>query len=165
MTGAQMNASYAVALQLLDRKVTAAQFLDDAELNRPDLWSVIDKIECLHNPDFDAAHMNGWSHRVSISFGTSVQQKLLHEPRSQSSPVSNEEILEKWRATTEGILKPEERQGIELEVLNLERSPDVMKLLSLLLVAGVRLDAEDAPSAFLSLEQRVISGAGPRSIL
>lgn len=157
MTGAQMNASYAMALQLLDRKVTVAQFLDDAQLNRSDLWSIIDKIECRHDPDFDAAHENQWSHRVSISFGERVQQKLLHAPRSQTSPLSNDEILEKWRVTTHGVLKPEEQQAIEAEVLSLENSFDVTNLVSLLLGAGERLDATDAPSASPSPKGRVAS--------
>ena len=152
MTGAQMNASYAVALQLLDRKVTAAQFLQDASLDRPDLWALVDKVQCLHNPDFDAAGTSKWTHRVTVSFNDTfgqrkVLQKLLHVPRSHSKPPSNEEILEKWRATTNGILTDREQQVIEMEVLNLEKSDNAMKLVELIMRAGRVVDAEETTSS------------------
>jgi aconitate decarboxylase len=166
MTGAQMNTSYAMALQLLDNQVTIAQFLDDSQLNRQEIWSLIDKIECVHNPDFNATNGSEWSHLVSIWFGKTVKkQKLLLAPRSQTTPVSKEEILEKWRVTTNGILTYEEQRAIESEVLDLENSPDITRLVSLLLEAGGRLDAKDNSGASTDPGQRVDTEDNHRSRL
>ena len=131
ITGAQHNVSYAVALQLLDREVTAAQFLDSSLLSRKELWSIIEKVACNHNVDFDGEQNGKWFLHLHIEFQDKTIHKLLRTPRGMAPPMSNVEILEKWRTMTEGILDAAERQAIEDAILNLETLPDASKLTSI----------------------------------
>ena len=132
ITGAQMSASYAIAAQLVDREVTVAQFLDSDRLNGDSIWSVVAKIICKHNPDFGLGLGDSWRSRVQIDFETGTVQKQLDAPRGINPPLSNEEILTKWRTATGSCLTSAKRDAIEHEVLHLERSTDLKRLTSLL---------------------------------
>lgn len=138
ITGAQMNAQFAAALQLLDGKVEIAQFLDETQINRPELWALIEKIECQHNPEFDAAQ-KPWRHHLSVEFANETMETTLDAPRSRTKPLSNDEILQKWRTTTEGILHENERRNIESKILGLEQELDVVTVISTILQAGTRI--------------------------
>ena len=132
ITGAQMSASYAIAAQLIDREVTVAQFLDPDRLNDNSIWSVVAKVTCQHNPDFDSGSEGFWRSRVLVEFDTGTVQKELFAPRGIDPPLSNEEILTKWRKATEACLPSAERDAIEHEVLHLEKLPDLKKFIPIL---------------------------------
>ena len=137
ITGAQMSASFAVALQLVDGEVLPDQFLAPSSLDRQIIWSLLDKTTCKHNPDFDKEQKMRWFQRVSVQFRDgSVVSKLVEAPRGISPPYSNREILEKWRKTTEGILAPATKQMIEDAVLGLENLGSVKELTKLLFSVG-----------------------------
>lgn len=131
-TGAQMSASYIAAVQLIDHKVTPAQF-QHHQLDREHLWQLVDKIVCKHNEQFDKE--NPWRQRVTVSFqdgeGDEVV-KQLEKPRGFKPPLSNEDILDKWRDMTANVVDDTRRKEIEQLVLGLEDETDMKRLSGLL---------------------------------
>ncbi|KAL4912106.1 immune-responsive protein [Aspergillus aurantiobrunneus] len=135
-TGAQMSCAYAAAMQLLEGQVQPAQFAA-AQLEREDVWRVMEKIECVHNKDFDVSVAAAWQQRIHVELdGDEGERKVLTElvaaPRGNLVPLSNEEILAKWRKTTRGVADPERLEAIERIVLGIEQLDDVSELAQLL---------------------------------
>lgn len=132
-TGAQMSAAYVAAVQLVDGQVLPTQFRPSL-LDRDSLWEVIDKTECVHAPELDP----GYAQRVTITFDWQQQQQqqtlsqTLPAPKGVSPALTNEEILDKWRRFTAGLIDDKRRDEIEAMVLNLERVKDVTVLEDLL---------------------------------
>lgn len=133
-TGAQMSSAYVGATQLVDRDVLPAQFNHD-KLVRDEVWALVDKTTCEHNPDFSK-----FAQRVTVTFadGKPTLQQMLEGPRGVMPPLSNEEIRDKWRALTQGIIDNARRDAIESIILDLENSADLDELIALL--AGTTKD-------------------------
>jgi aconitate decarboxylase len=124
-TGAQMSAAYTAAVQLVDGQVLPNQFRHD-QLNRDIVWDLIGKTECLHAPDLGE---DRYTQRVTITLNDgTVLSETLDNPRSVSPGLSNQEILEKWRRLTQGIMDEGTRDRIERLVLEMETLEDVRVL-------------------------------------
>ncbi|PYH94856.1 immune-responsive protein [Aspergillus ellipticus CBS 707.79] len=131
VTGAQMCVPYAVALQVVDGEIFPGQFAP-GKLNRETIWEVINKVECREVEEFD----HSWAQRVKVVFEDGeVLETMLLAPRGVKPALSNEEILEKWRAVTRGVIPGERQREIEKVVLNLENVDDVVGKLGGLLAA------------------------------
>lgn len=124
-TGAQMSAAYTAAVQLVDSQVLPNQFRHD-QLNRGIVWDLIGKTECFHAPDLGE---DRYTQRVTITLNDgTVLSETLDNPRSVSPGLSNQEILEKWRRLTQGIMDEGTRDLIERLVLEMETLEDVRVL-------------------------------------
>ena len=64
--GAQMNAAYIGAVQLIDRQILLEQFATE-KLNRDEVWDLVYKTTCLHSAEFDKPN-HGCGARVRIEF-------------------------------------------------------------------------------------------------
>lgn len=131
--GAQMSVAYIAAVQFLDGEVTPTQFRQD-QLDSDDRWDLVSKITCEHNRDYDKS--TPWKQRVTISFEDG--HEIAHEedaPMGVQSPLSNADIVSKWRQITRNVIGEERGAQIERMVLRLENVDDVGKLVELL--AGV----------------------------
>ena len=131
-TGAQMNAAYIGATQLVDRQVLLEQFATET-LNRDEVWDLVYKTTCLHSAEFDKPN-HGCGARVRVEFadGEVVEDKL-EMPKGFDPPVTNEEIQKKWRQLAGSVVVDGERiQAIEDMVLGLGELDDVRKLTELL---------------------------------
>lgn len=127
-TGAQMSASYVAAVQLLDRQVSPQEFHHNL-LDRDAIWSLVDVTECFHTPELGG----GYEQRITIVFQDGeVISKTLPAPQDVSPGLCNEEILDKFRRFTEGIVDEERREAIERLVLNIETVGDITVLEELL---------------------------------
>lgn len=136
VTGAQMSNSYVAALQLADGHVLPAQFHQEA-IDRDDVWRLISKTICKQNDNLD----NPWAQRVTIEFAdqrpTLVQ--AVKAPKGIKPPMSNEEVVSKWRSVTKGIIDDERRQQIEDLVLDLDGLKDITALTRLLAGSTAKL--------------------------
>lgn len=130
-TGAQMSNAYAAATQLHDGQVLAAQFRHDM-LERDVLWELIEKTTCHKNENSPSK----WTQSATILFrdGTSITAEV-NAAWGVDPPMTNEEIVEKWRAITENVIDVERREKIEQLCLNIEDVDDITKLADLL--AGI----------------------------
>ena len=128
-TGAQMSNSYIVATQIIHGEVMPAQFRHDM-LEHDELWRLVDLTECELSAD-----LSGPRGRQSVTIEFEDGTTLTHQvdaPRGVDPPLSNEEILEKWRLLTRDVVDAERARKIENIVLRLEECEDISLLLELL---------------------------------
>ena len=131
-TSAQMSIQYAVAAQLLDGEVLMAQFSAD-KLNRPLLRDIMFKTTPKHNQAYDNSKADGWRTTATVKFKDGQElRESVKAPRGIDPPVSNEDIVNKWRRLVDGVLDEERRHKIEQLVLNLEKCEEVAELTELL---------------------------------
>jgi aconitate decarboxylase len=122
------------------------------------VWELIARITAHHNEEFDTKPLGHGQSRVRIRFtdGT-TRESYQFAGRSILSPLSNAEIVAKYRSLTQCVIDPDRRDGLQRAVLSIDTSPDLDEFIELL-AAPVT-----APFATESAPLQVIrdSGAGP----
>ena len=125
-----MSTRYTTAAQLLDGSVLMDQF-NSANLDRDDLWQLVEKIDCVWDREFDK--LSAWHTRVTVDFGKGYT--VSHEvsgPRTYDDALSNEEIRSKWSTLADSVLSEDRKVQIEKIVLNMESLDDISQLIRLL---------------------------------
>ncbi|SLM38772.1 MmgE/PrpD, partial [Lasallia pustulata] len=109
---------------MIDHEVLAAQFRHD-KLERDEVWELVDKTICKQTEGFGSK----WTQQITIAFkdNSTIFEKVLVQ-RGVDPPLSNEEVVEKWRALTKGVIDDKRRKNIEDLVLNLEDCKDIALL-------------------------------------
>ena len=128
--GAQMSTRYTAAVQILDRAVLMDQF-NSTNIDRDILWDIVEKVDCVWNPDFDKK--SAWYARVTVEFdnGVSLVEEAA-QPSTYGRPLSNEAIQAKWAMLADSVMDADRRDAIESLVLNLESVSDIAELIRLL---------------------------------
>jgi aconitate decarboxylase len=128
-TGAQMSNAYICATQIVDSQVLPAQFRHDM-LERDTIWKLVDVTECAYNPNLSSLSVQ----RVSIGLenGKTLAVEVQNQ-RGIDPPLSNDDIVEKYRPLTKGIVTEERVEQIEKIVLNLEKCENIAALDDLLI--------------------------------
>jgi aconitate decarboxylase len=121
-----MSTKYCIAAQLVDRAVLPEQFTS-TNLNRDEIWDAIDKVECECDPSFGSEKR--WATRVSVQFddGTLLNEQS-EGPRTTHDPLSNQDIVSKWRTLANSCIEPARRRHIEELVLNIEHLADMREI-------------------------------------
>jgi aconitate decarboxylase len=129
---AQMNVAYAVAVAILDGAAMVQQFAPQ-RINRDDVWALIPKITAHHDPEFDKAGSAARNTRVTVHLkdGTRLQHRV-EIARTIGAPLTNDQIVAKYRTLTDGIVAPRRQADIVDFVLNLETAKDTSGLARLL---------------------------------
>ena len=128
VTGAQMSAAYAVAVQLLDGKIMPRSF-SSQKLNRATLLSLIRKTRCQHCPKFDR------SLKTQVTITMDDDTHITHTvefPRGVKPKLSDEEIIQKWKTGTGEIIDEQRRESIETKVTTIKELKDVRSLIKVL---------------------------------
>lgn len=127
-TGAQMNNAYCAATYLVDNAVLPAQF-SNTSLDRDEIWILVGKVECKLGSDIQKMRT-----RVSIWFKGTPEPIVCDREAARGvlPPLSNDEILEKFRSLTKNVIDEERACAIEDFILNLETCDDIGPLGSLL---------------------------------
>ena len=135
--GAQMNLAYAVAVTLLDGTALAAQF-SPARVDADDVWSLIERTSARHEAAFDERYEDGYNTRVEVADAAGERRTAFVEhPRGGLlAPLSNEDVVDKFRTLVRPLLDARRATAIEEAVLGLEELEDVSEL-SVLLAAPV----------------------------
>jgi aconitate decarboxylase len=130
--GAQMNVAYAIAVAIIDGAAMAKQFTPH-RIDADDVWTLIPKITAHHDPEFDKGGPSGRNTRVTVHLkdGTTLQQ-FIEISRTISAPLTNEQIVAKYRTLTDGLVERERQAAIEECVLNLEKLQGISELSRLL---------------------------------
>lgn len=133
-TGGQMNTAFVAASQLVDGQVLLEQFATP-KLNRDEIWDLVYKTHCIHTPTLDKPNI-GCGSIITITFqdGTQIEHTLL-QPKGVDQPITNSEILEKFRRLTANLISAERQAQIETAVLGMEEMTDIEDLIDLLSVA------------------------------
>jgi 2-methylcitrate dehydratase PrpD len=131
--GAQMNIAYALAVGVIDGAAMVRQF-SPARITGDDVWALIPRIKALHNPAFDQLGPNGRGKtvmRVRFRDGTVLEGERAGS-RAALTPIAADEIREKYRTVTAGLIDDARRDAIERVVLKLESVTDLRDLTDLL---------------------------------
>ncbi|OTB18148.1 hypothetical protein K445DRAFT_55555 [Daldinia sp. EC12] len=132
-TGAQMSNAYVGAVYLVDEEVTPIQFSND-KLDRDEVWRLVDITTCEYNQEYSKSPQDKARTKVTIILkdGSPPLSYEKGAPRGVRPPLSNGEILEKWRAITKGIIDEQRRNRIEQVVLSLEECNDIVAISQLM---------------------------------
>jgi 2-methylcitrate dehydratase PrpD len=128
--GAQMNVAYALAAAILDGEAMVNQF-SPQRIDSDDVWELIPKITARHEPAFDSTGPR--SARVTVQFtdGSKIES-FRPNARTIANPLSNQEVVTKFRTLTDGILDQRRQAAIIETTLAIEAKPDARELFKLL---------------------------------
>lgn len=130
VVAAQMNGSYAAAVQLLDGQV----FVDQYEPNRladPRILNLIDRIEILHDPELDAggaAKRHASWVEADLTDGRVVRAYTEQRRGSAHHPLPPEEIMAKFRGLAVKALRADAVETLQHLILTIEEQPDLTAL-------------------------------------
>ena len=127
---AQMNVAYAVAVAILDGAAMVQQFAP-LRINRDDVWAMVEKITAHHDPEFDKSGSRHTRMTVTLKDGSKLQH-LVEAARTFIKPLTNDEVVGKYRTLTDGIVSPQRQADIVDVVLNLDSAKDTSRLTQLL---------------------------------
>ena len=131
--GAQMNVAFATAVTLLDGTALARQFSPE-RIDADDVWSLIERTTVRHDPAFDQRHEDGYNTRLRVVLRDGApREAFIEHPRGGLlAPLSNAEVVEKFRALSADVVDEEQAQRIEDAVLDLDELDDARHLARLL---------------------------------
>lgn len=131
--GAQMNVAYAVAVAILDGAAMAKQF-SPQRIDSDDVWALIPKITAHHDPEFDKNGPSGRNTRMTVRLkdGT-VLQEFVSISRTVGAPLTDAQVVEKYRTLTNGLIDPKRQAAIEDRILNIDRLGSLAEISALLL--------------------------------
>jgi hypothetical protein len=103
--GAQRNDGYAVAVAILDGAAMVQQF-SPQRIDRDDVWELIPRIEAHHDPAFDAGGSGPRNTRMTVRLKDgSTLQHFVCRARTIAAPLTNDQIVAKYRTLTDGIVE------------------------------------------------------------
>jgi 2-methylcitrate dehydratase PrpD len=131
--GAQMNLAYAVAVTLLDGTALAAQFAPD-RIDSDDVWELIGRTTARHETAFDERLEDGYNTRLEVRLadGTTYSSFVEHPRGGLLRPLTNREVVEKFRVLVEPLIDRGRARAIEQTMLGLEELDDISELVELL---------------------------------
>jgi aconitate decarboxylase len=134
--GAQISMAYVGAVMLVDGAAFVSQFAPD-RIDSDDVWSVIDRMTIVHDPDMDevAKRTNtprATRVRVETVDGAVHDMDILEAKGTGSKILTNEEIRDKFRALLSSIVDEPRAKEIERKTIGLHELADSEELLELL---------------------------------
>jgi 2-methylcitrate dehydratase PrpD len=133
---AQMNVGYAVAVAILDGAAMVQQF-GPQRINRDDVWELIPRIGARHDPEFDKGGSSVRKTRMTVHLKDgSTLQRVVEVARTIAAPLTNDQIVAKYRTLTDGIVDPGRQADIADRILSLETLKDTSELSRLLAPAA-----------------------------
>jgi aconitate decarboxylase len=130
--GAQMNASYAVAVTLIDGEPSVPQF-GPGRINADDVWTLMERIETYED---DKLNELGYPYRfasrleVTTRSGSKLERVIQYPKGHPPRDHSNDEIVAKFRRIMGYVIDEPRQQEIIDAVLNLPTTPDTSRLLA-----------------------------------
>jgi aconitate decarboxylase len=126
--GAQMNVGYAVAVAILDGAAMVHQF-SPQRIDQDDVWALIPKITARHEPSFDRRGQATRNTRLTVYFKDGSKLESFREnSRTVLEPLSNQQVVAKFRILTDGIVDPDRQAVIIERTLALEDLADAKEL-------------------------------------
>jgi 2-methylcitrate dehydratase PrpD len=132
--GAQMNLGYAASVALLDGAVMPPQFTEE-KLNADDVWELLGKVEVKLDENIQngpAFERYATELTITLNDGTVLDKRIVQPHGGPSDPVTNDDLIAKYRALVGPLVTPERLAAIEHAVLRLEELADIRELAQLL---------------------------------
>lgn len=129
LLNATMSVPYLVAVSISDRQVLPEQYTDK-KLNDPVLIGLQERTEVVLDQEMDRLYPRYLAARVEITTkGGSVYSAVVQAPRGYpEDPLTRQELEEKFRALSGGILTPSAVDRVLTMVTDLDRVPDIRVL-------------------------------------
>jgi 2-methylcitrate dehydratase len=104
---------YVIAAAVADGNVLPDSFSDE-KLKDPRIWDLLGKIRVVADPEIDALFPGVKRARVTITDndGKSLTAQVDHAKGSPQNPMSDEEIISKFRANSAGVLNQEQQDKV-----------------------------------------------------
>jgi len=104
---------YVIAAAVADGNVLPDSFSDE-KLKDPRIWDLLGKIKVIADPEIDGMFPGVKRARVSITTlgGSTHTAQVDHAKGSPQNPMSDEEIVAKFRANAEGVVSPNRQDEI-----------------------------------------------------
>ena len=104
---------YVIAAAVADGNVLPDSFSDE-KLKDPRIWDLLGKIKVVADPEIDAMFPGVKRARVSITShaGETHTAQVDHAKGSPKNPMSDEDIVSKFRANAEGVLNPAQQDKV-----------------------------------------------------
>lgn len=132
--GAQMNLGYAATVALLDGAVLPPQFAA-SRLDADDVWALLSKVDV----QLDEAIEHGPEQErfttdltIELTGGTRLHRRIRAPHGAPNDPVTNAELVAKYRALLGPIIDADRLAAIETAVLHLDELTDLNDLTALL---------------------------------
>ncbi|HEY4023574.1 MAG TPA: MmgE/PrpD family protein [Pseudonocardiaceae bacterium] len=132
--GAQMNLGYAATVALIDGAVLPPQFAA-SRLDADDVWALLSTVDVR----LDEGIENGPERErfatdltITLRNGTALHKRIVAPHGAPSDPVTDAELVAKYRALVSPILDADRMAAIEEAVLGLDDLSDVNELTALL---------------------------------
>jgi len=124
---------YVIAAAVADGNVLPDSFSDE-KLKDPRIWDLLGKIKVVADPEIDAMFPGVKRARVSITSNTGETHiaQVDHAKGSPKNPMTDEDIVSKFRANAEGVLNPPQQEKVidmTWRFDELEEIKEYMKLL------------------------------------
>ena len=144
--GAQMNLGYAAAVALLDGQVLPPQFTDE-RLDADDVWELLGKVEVKLDENIENAPVLerfATDLTITLDDGTVLEKRIVQPHGGPSDPVTNDDIIAKYRSLVGPLMPASRLDAIQQAVLGIDELTDIRELAELLAdpVAGA-LDGKD----------------------
>jgi len=130
---AQMSSKYSTSVALLDGGALLDQF-SNKRINSDDVWKLIDKTTICHEDSFDQKPHTSFTTRVTLTLldGGNFQQ-LVETPRGgEDHPLSNDDIVNKFKNLLKAIADESTSEKICDFVLNLEKQKQMLPMFNLI---------------------------------
>jgi len=104
---------YVIAAAVADGNVLPDSFSDE-KLKDPRIWDLLGKIKIVADPEIDAMFPGVKRARVSITSnaGDTHTAQVDHAKGSPKNPMTDEDIVSKFRANAEGVLNPTQQEKV-----------------------------------------------------
>ena len=134
---ARVSVPYCIAVAAVDRVLTQAQFAP-ARVNDALVRQVLARTEVIPDAALDKLYPENFPARVTIRMrdGTTHQETVMKPKGDPGNPLSPEEIAEKFRGNSVGMLGVAQTEALLMAVRGLPRSPDLGALSDLLAPVG-----------------------------
>ena len=126
---AQFSMPYGAAISILKRRASideyTKEYLDSKEIN-----SLIQKVECIHDPSLDSLFPAKWPATIRIETldGRTFETYVHHPKGDPENPVSLSELEEKFRQLSSPLYTCEEQNRLIEIIKDLDQLTDIGKL-------------------------------------
>ncbi|MEZ0112626.1 2-methylcitrate dehydratase PrpD [Catenulispora sp. EB89] len=132
--GGQMNIGYATAVTLLDGTALPEQFTA-ARLDADDVWELLERTHVTLDRSIDELPLTErFQTHVTLTFadGSTDTERVISPHGSPVDPITNDEVVAKFRSLTDRVMAPERAGAIVEAVQGLADAPSLAPLVALL---------------------------------
>lgn len=134
LTAAQMNLGFGIAMQLIEGRVFVDEMVE-ANIARPDLVALaarVRAVRCLERERQPASFHRGATVEVRLKDGRVLRRTVDHYLGSHHRPLTDEQVLSKFRQLAARTVSLENAAAIECGVLELEQVRSIAELVGAL---------------------------------